>query len=133
MIIVATDAPLSSRNLRRVAKRAFLALAKVGAFSSNGSGDYVIAFSNAASNLIAYNSANPTRKADVLINARMSPLFLAVVEATQEAIYNSLLKATTITGREGHTIEAISTEKVIEICRKYNALNWNQNLRTHKP
>ncbi len=133
MIIVATDAPLSSRNLRRLAKRAFLALAKVGAFSSNGSGDYVIAFSNAASNLIAYNSANPTRKVDVLTNARMSPLFLAVVEATQEAIYNSLLKATTITGREGHTIEAISTEKVIEICRKYNALNWDQNLRTHKP
>lgn len=131
MIIVATDAPLSSRNLKRLAKRAFLALAKVGAFSSNGSGDYVIAFSNAANNLVAYNSPNPTRKTDVLTNDRMSPLFLAVVEATQEAIYNSLLKATTITGREGHTIEAISTEKVLEICRKYNVLNWDRNLRTH--
>ncbi|HEX9652860.1 MAG TPA: P1 family peptidase [bacterium] len=128
MIVVATDAPLSSRNLKRLAKRAYLALAKTGAFSSNGSGDYVIAFSNYSENLIDHSNQNTEKKIAELQNDAMSSLFLAVVEATQESIYNSLLKATTVTGRNGHKVEAIPIDRVIEICKKYNALNWNQNL-----
>lgn len=126
MIIVATDAPLSSRNLQRLAKRAYLALAKTGAFSSNGSGDYVVAFSNTPKNLIKYNDTTPAKKPDILNNDRLSPLFLAVVEATQEAIYNSLLKATTVQGKNGRVVEAIPIEKVVEICKKYNVLGFGK-------
>ncbi len=124
MIVVATDAPLSSRNLKRLAKRAYLALAKVGAYSSNGSGDYVIAFSNYPDNLIAHEAASATRKAELLRNEKLSPLFLAAVEATQEAILNSILKATPMTGRDGHQMDAIAIDSLIAICKKYNALNW---------
>lgn len=128
MIVVATDAPLTARNLKRLAKRAYLALAKTGAFSSNGSGDYVIAFSTYRENFIKHAEQNNVKKIDELQNDALSPLFLAVIEATQEAIYNSLLKATTVTGRDGHRVEAIPIDKVIEICKKYNVLNWNQML-----
>ncbi|MFQ5772158.1 MAG: P1 family peptidase [bacterium] len=131
MIVVATDAPLSSRNLKRLAKRAYLALSKTGAFSSNGSGDYVIAFSNYPPNLIENKAKNHTKKVELLYNARLSPLFLAVVEATQEAVYNSLLKATTVKGKYGHVIEAIPVDKVVTICEKYNVLNWQQTLPTY--
>ncbi len=132
MIVVATDAPLTSRNLKRLAKRAYLAFSKTGAFSSNGSGDYIIAFSNNKTNLIAQNEKNNVKKIDSLNNDQLSPLFLAVVEATQEAIYNSLFKATTIKGRDGHKIEAIPIDKVVDICNKYNVLNWQQSLPTNK-
>jgi len=128
MIVVATDAPLLSRNLKRLAKRAYLSLAKTGAFSSNGSGDYVIAFSNYDDNLIPHNSDGRTQKKTTLLNDSLSPLFLAVVEATQEAVYNSLFMATDMTGREGHTITALPLDQVIEICKKYNVLNWNTSL-----
>ncbi|MCG8603993.1 P1 family peptidase [bacterium] len=129
MIVVATDAPLSSRNLKRLAKRAYLALAKTGAFSSNGSGDYVIAFSNYPDNLVPYDAEQTVAAADRLNNDQMSPLFLAVVESTQEAIYNSLLKATTVTGRDGHTVKAIPIDQVVQICKKYNVLNWGHDLQ----
>jgi D-aminopeptidase len=122
MIVVATDAPLSSRNLKRLAQRAYLALAKTGAFSANGSGDYVIAFSNYPANLIDHGQQNSVEKIDDLQNDALSPLFLAAVEATQEAIYNSLLKATTTTGRDGRTVEAIPIDQVIAICKKYNVV-----------
>ena len=123
MIVVATDAPLSSRNLKRLAKRAYLALAKTGAFSSNGSGDYVIAFSNNPHNLINYNDNNAAKTVTLLNNDRLSPLFLAVVEATQEALYNSLLKATTTKGKNGRIVEAVPIKKIMEICKKYSVLN----------
>lgn len=121
MVVIATDAPLLARNLKRLAKRAYLGLAKTGFFSSNGSGDYIIAFSTYEKNLIQEDSSEP-RTVYELSNEKMSPLFLATVEATQEAVYNSLFKATTIHGRDGHVGEAIPIEKVVEICKKYNVI-----------
>jgi len=127
MIVVATDAPLLHRSLKRLAKRAMLGLARTGSYSGNGSGDYVIAFSTAKSLRI---SAQPREKvsAEELPNRMMSPLFMAVVEATEEAVYNSLFKAITITGRDGNRVEAIPIEKVVEICRKYGVLHWDKTL-----
>lgn len=132
MVVVATDAPITSRNLKRLAKRAYLALAKTGAFSSNGSGDYAIAFSTYPANLIPHQTNNDARKITLLANDRLSPLFLAAVEATQEAVYNSLFRATTIIGRDGHTGEAIPIDKVVEICKKYNVLNWDKTLSSNQ-
>jgi len=119
MIIVATDAPLSVRNLKRLAKRAILGLAKTGGFCSNGSGDYVIAFTTHPSCRVLYHDENRTRSVEQLYNDQMSPLFLAAVEATQEAIYNSLFMATTVKGWQGHEAEAIPVDRVIEICKRY--------------
>ena len=110
MIVVATDAPLSPRNLKRLAKRAVLGMAATGSPSTNGSGDYVIAFST--------NSAEP-----VLANADVSPLFQAAKEATQEAIYNSIFMATSVKGREGHERKAIELDTVVEILKKYRVVN----------
>ena len=123
MIVVATDAPLSVRNLKRLAKRAILGLAKTGGFCSNGSGDYVIAFSTHPSCRVLHHDKNRTRTVEHLYNNQMSPLFLAAVEATQEAIYNSLFMATTVKGWQGHEIEAIPIDRVIEICKKYKVIN----------
>jgi len=127
MIVVATDAPLMHRNLKRLAKRAMLGLARTGSYSSSGSGDYVIAFSTAKELMI---SAQVKEKVspEELTNRMVSPLFMAVVEATEEAVYNSLFKATTITGRDGYRAEAIPVEKVVELCRKYGVLNWDKTL-----
>ena len=119
MIIVATDAPLDARNLKRLAKRAMLGLAKTGGIASNGSGDYVIAFSTAESVRIPYRPDSPIKKQDVLRNSAMSPLFMAVNEATEEAIINSLFHAETMTGRDGHTIEELPVDKVLKIMEKY--------------
>ena len=101
MIVVATDAPVDARNLKRLAARAIMGMARTGAAGSNGSGDYVIAFSTAPELRIRPGEANKPNAATVLGNEAMSPLFLAVIEATEEAIYNSLFRATTVTGR-GH-------------------------------
>jgi D-aminopeptidase len=128
MIVVATDAPLSARNLKRLAKRAYLGLGKTGAFSSNGSGDYVIAFSNYHGNLIDHVNQSKVKKIDDLQNDALSPLFLAVVEATQESIYNSLFRATSISGRDGHRIDALPIDRAVEICKKYKVLNWSHTL-----
>jgi D-aminopeptidase len=130
MMVVATDAPLSARNLKRLARRAMLGLAKTGSYSSNGSGDYVIAFSTAAPLRRPYAPREPIQQRELLHNDYMSPLFVAVVEATQEAVYNSLLKATTVVGRAGHRSDAIPVEHVAEICSKYNVLRWNDLLPT---
>ena len=127
MIVVATDAPLLHRNLKRLAKRAMLGLARTGSYSGNGSGDYVIAFSTAKELKISAQQREKV-SAEELPNRMMSPLFMAVVEATEEAVYNSLFKATTMTGRDGHRVEAIPIEKVVEICRKYGVLNWDKTL-----
>jgi D-aminopeptidase len=122
MIVIATDAPIDHRNLKRLAARSMMGLARTGAAGSNGSGDYAIAFSTAPE-LRIRNLPNERMKpsAALLSNEAMSPLFLAVIEATEEAIYNSLFRATTITGR-GHTVEALPIERTLEILKKYNAL-----------
>jgi D-aminopeptidase len=112
-IVVATDAPLSARNLQRLAKRALLGIARTGGFMSNGSGDYVIAFTTYRKNRNDMDNRLPVDEIDQLPNDRMSPLFLAVVEATEEAIYNSLFKAETMTGFRGRKVEALPLEKVI--------------------
>jgi D-aminopeptidase len=124
MIVVATNAPISDRNLERLAARAIMGLARTGSSASNGSGDFVIAFSTSPN---ARRVAAPAGRADTavalrqtseLINDDMSPLFQAVVEATEEAIYNSLFMATSVTSR-GHTVEAIPLDKVRAILEKY--------------
>jgi D-aminopeptidase len=121
MIVVATDAPVDARNLKRMAARAMLGLGRTGASGSNGSGDYAIAFSTAPQMRIRSEDKSSLRHIEVLQNDAMSPLFLAVIEATEEAIYNSLLRATTITGR-GHTVDALPIEKTTEILKKYGAI-----------
>jgi D-aminopeptidase len=120
IMVVATDAPLAARNLKRLAARAMLGLARTGSPSTQGSGDYAIAFSTANENRI--RAGEKVRTTQTLGNEAMSPLFQAVVEATEEAIYNSLLRATTVTGRDGHRVEALPIDKVVEILRKYGAV-----------
>ena len=120
MIVVATDAPVDARNLKRLAARAIMGMARTGAGGSNGSGDYVIAFS-AAPELRIRPSDVKAPAVTVLSNEAMSPLFLAVIEATEEAIYNSLFRATTVTGR-GHTVEALPLDKTLQILRQHGAL-----------
>jgi D-aminopeptidase len=117
MMIVATDAPLDARNLKRLAKRAIMGLARTGGIASNGSGDYVVAFSTAYR--IPYETTQPTMAVTLLHNDYMSPLFLATIEATEEAIVNSLFMAETTTGTQGHTIQALPREKVMELMKKY--------------
>lgn len=118
MIVVATDAPLSDRNLERLAKRAMMGLAKTGGIASNGSGDYVIAFSTAEGLRIPYSkSPSELEEIAILSNDGMTPLFLAVIEATEEAIINSLFAAETMKGKDGHIIEKLPVEKVIEFTK----------------
>lgn len=123
MIIIATDAPLSSRNLKRLAKRSFLGFGRVGSFSSNGSGDYSIAFSTNPEVRIPYKSKSLTQKAPRVFNDDMSPLFLAVLEATEEAIYNSLFMASDMTGFKGREEKALPIEETLGILKKYGVLN----------
>lgn len=118
MIVVATDAPLTSRNLERLAKRAMLGLAKTGGIASNGSGDYVIAFSTAPELRVAHSASSSLYEVSELRNDDISPLFLAVIEATEEALLNSLFMAETMKGASG-TIEALPKQKVMEIYKRY--------------
>jgi D-aminopeptidase len=120
IMVLATDAPVDARNLERLAARAMLGLARTGSPSTNGSGDYVIAFSVAPRS--AVRSAESRREVTLIGNESMSPLFLAAVEATEEAIYNSLLKATTVIGRAGNRAEALPIERTVEILKRYGAL-----------
>lgn len=123
MMVVATDAPLDARNLERVAKRAMLGMAKTGGIASNGSGDYVIAFSTAESLRYAHDKAENTLEgAPTVRNDDMSPIFLATIEATEEAIINSLFAATTTTGVGGKTIQALPIGKVLELMKEYNKI-----------
>lgn len=118
MIVVATNAPVRARNLNRLAKRAIMGLARTGSYASNGSGDYVIAFSvNPAVRSPRFGDAPVNTK--VLSNASMSPLFAAVVEATEEAIYNAILKATTVESSRGR-LESISIDDVRDVLEKFN-------------
>lgn len=122
MIVVLTDAPLDHRQLERVAKRAMMGLARTGGIASNGSGDYVVAASTAESMRIPYTQPGPTEQGDVLKNDAMSPVFMATIEATEEAIINSLFAAETMTGRDGHTIEALPLDKVLPILKNYRVI-----------
>lgn len=122
MIVVATNAPLDSRNLQRLAKRAFMGLAKTGGIASNGSGDYVIAFSTADSVRVPYAPSGPVQSIPVLHNEYVTPLFMAAIEATEEAIINSLFAATTMKGKDGHVIKALPVDKVKSILQQYNRI-----------
>ena len=122
MIVVMTDAPLDARNLERLAKRAMFGLAKTGGIASNGSGDYVIAVSTAEENRIPYDSETRLYTPSVLRNDAMSPLFMATIEATEEAIINSLFAAENMTGRDEHKVDAIPIEKVMNLMKKYNKI-----------
>jgi D-aminopeptidase len=118
IIVIATDAPLDHRQLNRLAARSMAGLARTGSSMTNGSGDYAIAFST-ANKIIA---AVKIRKTEVIGNDSMSPLFEAVIEATEEAIYNSMFKATTVTGKEKRTVEALPIDRVKELLRKYGKI-----------
>ena len=120
MIVVATDAPLSARNLDRLAMRAIMGLARTGSYASNGSGDYVIAFSTHPSVRKPRTSEEPIEILS-LVNASMSPLFAATAEATEEAIYNAIFKATTVSSSRG-TREEISIDDLTRILKKYNVI-----------
>lgn len=127
MIVIATDAPLSSRNLERLAKRSYLAFGKVGSFSSNGSGDYSIAFSTNQELRIAYQTTDNEVIRPQLRNDEMSPLFLATVEATEEAIYNSLFMADTMIGQKGRIMKALPIKETLKILDKYKARRKKEN------
>jgi D-aminopeptidase len=118
MIVVATDAPLDSRQLERLAKRAVLGMARTGSSGSNGSGDYVIAFST-TNRSSAQRSTAGTPSQSRLSEEDLSPLFEAAIEATEEAIDNSILRATTVRGRDGHVVLAIPIDELKEVMRKY--------------
>jgi D-aminopeptidase len=120
MIVVATDAPLDHRMLQRIANRALAGLARTGSSFSNGSGDYVIAFSTADS--VRRKDTRAPRMLEDLGNDAASPLFQAVIETTEEAIYNSLFKAVDVKGPRSVT-QALPLDKTIEILRKYGAIN----------
>lgn len=121
IIVVATNAPLSDRNLTRLARRSLLAIGRTGSPMTNGSGDYSIAFSTAPSVRRTSERRSGLASYEYLPNNRMSPLFQAAVEATEEAIYNALLKATTVNGHRG-TVDAIPIDQVVEILEKYNRI-----------
>jgi D-aminopeptidase len=123
MMVVATDAPVSAFGLARIAKRAMLGLSRTGATSANGSGDYVIAFSTAKELRSAFESKARTEGAPVLRNDDLSPLFQAAIEATEEAVYNSMLKAVTVEGRGGNRVEALPLDRLLAIGKKYNRLH----------
>lgn len=125
MIVVATDAPLSARSLERLGHRALAGLARTGSTMSNGSGDYVIAFSTAES--VRRGGGLRPRIVEDLPNDAMSPLFQAVAEATEEAIYNSLFKATTVTGHRG-TAGALPIPETLEVLERYRVLGWDERL-----
>lgn len=116
VMVVATDAPVSDRNLRRIASRALMGLGRTGSTASNGSGDYVIAFSTASE--VRRKFGAPKFTTTEIANDEMSPLFGAVVEATEEAIYNSIFMATTVSSRTG-TVQAIPLDRVREVLKKY--------------
>jgi D-aminopeptidase len=118
IVVIATDAPVDARNLRRLAARSMMGLGRTGSAASNGSGDYAIAFSTAPE-----LRTRPGARAggSVVSNDSMSPLFEAVIEATEEAVYNSLFRATTVSAR-GITVEALPLERTIEILRRHGAV-----------
>ncbi|HUH13339.1 MAG TPA: P1 family peptidase, partial [Longimicrobiales bacterium] len=125
MMVVATDAPLDARNLERLAARALVGLARTGSSMSNGSGDYVIAFS--AHEAVRRGGSDGPRTVPDVPNDGMSGLFQAVAEATEEAVYNSLFRATTVRGHRA-TVEALPLEPTLEVLRKYRVLDLDRTV-----
>jgi D-aminopeptidase len=121
MIVVATDAPIDHRNLSRLAARAMMGLARTGSSGSNGSGDFVIAFST-ASEVRIHADRKQDQPRTLLSNEGMSPLFEAVIEATEESIYNSMLRAHDVSGR-GHIAKALPLRETVDILKKYGAVS----------
>ena len=126
MMVVATDAPLNARSLDRLAMRAMMGLARTGSFAGNGSGDYVIAFSTNPAVRKPRTSRTPVA-IQVLVNESMSPLFAATVEATEEAIYNAIFKATTVSSSRGE-LRAVPIEDLTRILEEYEVLNWDMRI-----
>lgn len=126
MIVVATDAPLTARNLDRIGARAIMGLGRTGSYASNGSGDYVVAFSTHP-NVRKPRESNEPVAIEVLTNSAMSPLFAASAEATEEAIYNAIFRATTVTSSRG-TLEAIPVGELMDILKKHGVLDWDESL-----
>jgi D-aminopeptidase len=126
MMVVATNAPLNARSLDRIAMRAMMGLARTGSFASDGSGDYVIAFSTDPAVRRPRESDTPVATPS-LVNASMSPLFAAAAEATEEAIYNAIFKATTVMSARGK-LEAIPVEDLRRILEKYKVLEWDSSI-----
>lgn len=119
MIVVATDAPLEAWQLQRLARRALAGMARTGSSFSHGSGDYVIAFSTALAVRRPHDAGPYPQSGRALRGANLSPLFQAVAEATEEAIYNSLLRATSMRGRNGHEVEALPRKPLVQALKKY--------------
>jgi len=126
MMVLATDAPLNARSLDRIAMRSMMGLARTGSFASNGSGDYVIAFSTDPGVRRPRSSDRPV-STPTLVNESMSPLFAAAAEATEEAIYNAIFRATTVSSQRG-TLEAIPVKDLERILRKHKVLNWDESI-----
>jgi D-aminopeptidase len=122
IIVIATDAPVDALNLKRMGARAMMGMARTGGSGSNGSGDYAIAFSTAPGLRIVNGKERETPAQRHVSNEAMSPVFLAVIESTEEAIYNSLFRATTTSGC-GHTIEALPLEPTIQLLKKMSLLS----------
>jgi D-aminopeptidase len=121
IVVLATDAPIDARNLRRLGARTMLGLARTGFTSANGSGDYAIAFSTAPDLRIRPGGDNTPRAVKLLPNDAMSPLFAAAVQATEEAVYNALFRATTTTG-SGRTVEALPLDRTLDVLRRHGRL-----------
>lgn len=118
MMVVATDAPIDARNLERVAKRAFMGLAKAGGIASNGSGDFAIAFSTARENRVPHNTKKLEKLQNVNVaNDDMTPIFMATIEATEEAVVNSLFKAKDVKGYNGKVTKALPVDQVLEMLK----------------
>ena len=126
MIILATDAPLNARSLDRLGLRAIMGLSRTGSFASNGSGDYVIAFSTNPAVRKPRTSDTPVA-IEVLVNASMSPLFAATAEATEEAIYNAIFKATTVSSSRGE-LQAVPMNVLTRLLEQYEVLNWDMRI-----
>jgi D-aminopeptidase len=125
IIAVATDAPVEARNLYRLAARSMLGLARTGSAAANGSGDYAIAISthlDLRSTMGAASAPTIAPSVRVLTNEAISPLFLAVIEATEEAVYDALFRAPTMSG-SGHSVEALPLDQTMEILRHYGTIN----------
>lgn len=122
LLVVATNAPLDGRQLKRLARRALLGLAAVGSPMTHGSGDYVLAFSAAPQLFAAYTSPEKLESRTLLRDDGLSSLFQGCRDAAEEALLNSVLRATTMTGRAGHTVEAVDIDQVITICRRFGVI-----------
>jgi len=133
IIIIATDAPCGSVSLERMAKRAIAAMARTGAIFSNGSGDYAIAFSSNERLRVRLDRSSPAPRCAEIEGDALTPFFLAVQEATEEAIYNALLTAESVCGWRGRCVEAIPVDSVGAICEKYGVLHLSRKLPTAAP